>query len=252
MEQKNRLLFSVAIILLIFIALLVSFGRILFHMDTPAVALPSVSVSQPGDSSGTGESLTPSNQTVSVTPQTVQSVISTLHRADSYYRELSVEEYWHNGAASTTVKVWVDGGWSHSFRDLPNGAGRHDLVGGDGAFYWYNGSSRYEVLPVDDLAADLAQRVPTYETVLELDPDTITAAGYELKNDLPCIYVESVDPDTDTTHSYWVSVDNGLLVCAELRRAGEVVYRMTSSAIQSPCPLGAAFRLPDGTILHTP
>ena len=251
MEQKNRLYFTVAIVLLILAALLISFGRILFHMDTPSVILPSVSVSQPGDSSGTGESLS-SNQTVSVTPRTVQSVIATLRRTDSYYRELSVEEFWHTGAASTGVQIWVDGGWSHSFRDLPNGAGRHDLVGESEAYYWYNGSTRYETLPADELSADLAQRLPTYETVLELDPDTITAAGYELKNDLPCIYVESVDENSDITRSYWVSVDNGLLSCAELRRSGEVVYRMTSAAIQSPCPAGAAFKLPDGTVLHTP
>ena len=79
----------------------------------------------------------------------------------------------------------------------------------------------------------------------------LTAAGYELKNDIPCIYVEAADADTDSVSSYWVSVDSGLLVSAELRRTGEVIYRMTSSAIQSPCPAGAAFKLPDGTVLHT-
>ena len=251
MEQKNRLVFAVAVILLIFAALFVSFGRILFRMDTPSVALPSVSVSQPGDSSGTGESPSPSNQAVSVTPRTVQSVIATLHRSESYYREVAIEQFWLTGASSTTVQIWTDGGWSHSFQELPNGAGRHDLVGEGTTFYWYNGSSRYKSISADDHSADLAQRVPTYEAVLELDPDTITAAGYELKNGLPCIFVASASPETDITRSYWVSVDNGLLVSAELRRADEVIYRMTSSAIQSPCPAGAAFKLPDGTVLHT-
>ena len=250
MEQKNRLVFTVAVILLIFSALFISFGRIIFRMETPSVSLPSVSVSQPGDSGGSGESHS-SNQTVSVTPLTVQSVIATLHRADSYYRELSVEQFWTGGGSSTTVQVWTDGGWSHSFQELPNGAGRHDLVGEGTAYYWYNGSSRYESTPSDDRSADLAQRTPTYETVLELDPQTITAAGYELKNDIPCIYVEAANADTDSVSSYWVSVDNGLLVSAELRRTDEVIYRMTSSAIQSPCPTGAAFKRPDGTFLHT-
>ena len=64
MEQKNRLVFTVAVILLIFSALFVSFGRIIFRMDTPSVSLPSVNVSQPGDSSGTGEGSSLSGQTV--------------------------------------------------------------------------------------------------------------------------------------------------------------------------------------------
>jgi hypothetical protein len=148
------------------------------------------------------------------------------------------------------VQIWSDGGWNHSFRELPNGAGRHDLVGDGTAYYWYNGSSRYLSTPADDRSDDLTQRLPTYETVLELSPDTITAAGYELKNDIPCIYVESTD--ADTVLRYWVGVDSGLLVSAEMLRADEVIYRMTSSSIQSPCPAGAIFRLPDGTILHNP
>ena len=250
MEQKNRLVFAVAVILLIFAALFVSFGRIIFRMDTPSVSLPSVNVSQPGDSSGTGEGPSPSGQTVSVTTRTVQSVIATLHRADSYYREISVEQFWASGGTATAVQIWSDGGWNHSFRELPNGAGRHDLVGDGTAYYWYNGSSRYLSTPADDRSDDLTQRLPTYETVLELSPDTITAAGYELKNDIPCIYVESTD--TDTVLRYWVGVDSGLLVSAEMLRADEVIYRMTSSSIQSPCPAGAIFRLPDGTILHNP
>ena len=248
MEQKNRLVFTVAVILLIFSALFISFGRIIFRLETPSVSLPSVSISQPGDSSGSGGHST--SQTVSVSPRTVQSVIATLHRTDSYYRELYVDQFWTTGSSSVTIQTWVDSGWSHSFREMPNGAGRHDLVGEGTAFYWYNGSSRYESTPADDRSADLAQRIPTYETVLELDPESITAAGYELKQDFPCLYVEATNEDSETVCSYWVSVDNGLLVSAELRRSGEVIYRMTSSAVQSPCPVGTAFKLPDGTVLH--
>lgn len=253
MEQKNRLVFTIAVILLIFCALLVSFGRILFQLDTPDVALPDVSVSQDGDGDGSEDSQSGMEQTVSVTPQTVQSVITTLERTDSYYRELSIEQFWVGGGSSYTVQSWVDNGWCHSYQRLPNGAGRHDLIGEDTVYYWYDGSSRYESAPADDLSADLAQRLPSYETVLDLDPAIITDAGYELKQELPCIYVQTLQDDSASTQRFWVSVDSGLLVCAELRRGEEVIYRMTaSSAMQSPCPAGASFALPDGTVLHTP
>ena len=50
MDQKNRVVFSAAVILLIFAALLISFGRIFFNTHTPDVVLPQVSDSAPGSS----------------------------------------------------------------------------------------------------------------------------------------------------------------------------------------------------------
>ena len=83
--------------------------------------------------------------------------------------------------------------------------------------------------------------------------EAITGAGYELKGDIPCIYVQSLDSVSNNIKHYWVSVDSGLLVCAELYREDALIYRMSAfSPIQSPCPVSAAFQLPDGTVLHTP
>ena len=253
MEQKNRLVFTIAVVLLIFAALLVSFGRILFQLDTPAVALPSVNLTQSGDGPGTQQDPAGAEQTVSVTPQTVQSVIATLERTDSYYRVLTIEQFWPGGSSTSTVQTWVDQNLCHSYQRLPSGSGRHDLIAGDTVYYWYDGSSRFESAPADEHSADLAQRLPTYETVLELDSAAITAAGYELKNALPCIYVEARAEDGSALRRYWVSVDSGLLICAELSREEEVFYRVTAAdTMQSPCPASAPFQLPDGTSPNTP
>ena len=253
MDQKNRVVFSVAVILLIFAALLISFGRIFFNTHTPDVVLPQVGENS-ADTSGTpGQSGQDYGQQVSVTVQTVQNVIATLDRTDSYYRELLVEQFWSGGSSSGTVQVWVDQDWNLVRQLLPNNAVRQDLIGPDTAFFWYEGSSRYVSTPAAERSADLAQRIPTYETVLELDPLSITGAGYELKGDIPCIYVQSIDGASGNVKHYWVSVDNGLLVCAELYREDVLIYRMTAlSPIQSPCPASSAFQLPDGTVLHDP
>ena len=39
------------------------------------------------------------------------------------------------------------------------------------------------------------QRIPTYEDVLKLETDSITAAGYEEKNGEACVYVEVSVPE---------------------------------------------------------
>lgn len=251
MDQKNRALFSIAVIGLIFAALLISFGRIFFNTHTPDVVLPPVGDSQQGGSNAPGQSGQDQQQLVSVTVQTVQSVIATLDRSESYYRELSIEQFWDNSSSAYTVQTWVDRDWTLIRQLLPSNAVRHDLIGPEQGYYWYEGSSRYESAPAVDRAADLAQRIPTYETVLALDPSSIVTAGYELKGDIPCVYVQSLDSGSGNVTHFWVSVDSGLLICAELYRENGLVYRMSAlSPIQSPCPSDVRFALPDGTVLH--
>lgn len=250
MEQKNRLVIVFAIVTLMVVAIVTSFGRVLFAANTPDVILPSSSAG-PGDLSGSGDQ-EQNYQRVEVTTQTVTGVVATLVRPASYYRELTVETFWTGGSAAAQVQVWTDGGWSHSVQTLPSGVVRHDLTGEDVLYYWYDGSQSYASAPADEKSSDLAQHIPTYETVLDLDPDAITAAGYELRGDLPCILVEVQPSGSKLLQRFWVSVSSGLLVSAESEEDGQLVYRMTAyTPILSPCPTDARFALPDGEVLHT-
>ena len=94
MEPKNRLLIAITVIVLIVAAMFTSFGRNLFFLNTPSVVLPNVKGDgQTGDVSGPQTGLE-QYQAVEVTPQTVGSVIRTLSRKDSYYRELTITTFW--------------------------------------------------------------------------------------------------------------------------------------------------------------
>ena len=256
MEQKNRSIIAVTVTLLILVAMFASFGRNLFSGKDTQVVLPPEDSSQNETSSS---SVMPDHSTqflrVEVTPQTVQSVIGSLSRNTNYYRELTVNNFWsETDFTATTVQVWVDSGWTHIKQTLPSGLIRHDLVGEEQVYYWYEGDKSWRTAPADTLSADLAQHIPTYETVLALDTDSITATGYELQGELPCIYVEVQSEMAGYGERYWVSVDSGLLVRAEVLEADSVIYSMSAlSPIQSPAPLTEeTFALPDGTVLHTP
>lgn len=238
-----------AIILLMGVAMFASFGRVLFAADTPEVILPSSS-GEPGDASASG-SQGQNYQRVEVTTQTVVGVTATLARPASYYRELTTETFWEGGSSSVQVQVWTDGGWSHSRQTLPSGVVRHDLTGEDTLYYWYDGSSQYKRAPADERSSDLAQRIPTYETVLELEPEDIVAAGYETRGELPCIFVEVRPGGSRQLQRFWISVESGLLVSAETEEDGQLIYRMTAySPVQTPCPADGSFALPDGEVLH--
>lgn len=250
MEQKNRLLIVIAIVALMVAAFAASFGRSFFAAKTPEVILPSPSAGSADVSSADNQGQ--DYQRVDVTTQTVTGVIATLARPASYYRELTVETFWTGGSSTAQVQVWTDDGWSHSVQTLPSGVVRHDLTGEDTLYYWYDGDQQYAAAPADEKSSDLAQHIPTYETVLELGPDEISAAGYELRGELPCIFVEVQRPGSGLLQRFWISVNNGLLVSAESERDGELIYRMTAYApVQSPCPASASFTLPDGEILHS-
>ncbi|MCI8870834.1 MAG: hypothetical protein HFF39_09905 [Lawsonibacter sp.] len=256
MEQKNRLIITGIVTVLIAFAIFASFGRRWFAADLPEIVLPSPDASH-GPSSGDTSSQTPSDQLqrVEVTPETVQSVIAALSRQTSYYRELTVETYLEDGASvSSAVQVWADGGWTRTIQPLPSGLIRHDLIGEELVYYWYAGDESWRTAPADRVSADIAQHIPTYETVLHLPAAAITATGYEQRGELHCIYVQVQSPVAGYEERYWVSVDSGLLVGAESLEDGVLVYSMsalTPAESLNPADEGI-FSLPDGTVLHIP
>ena len=252
MDSKNRLAIAIAITCLIVVAIFASFGRSLFFVHIPSITLGDASSEEdPASGSSTPEAADQYWQ-VDVTPETVQSIVATLVRPDNYYRELTVETLWSGGSFSSSVQYWQDRAWSHTRQDLASGAVRHDLAGPERAYYWYEGSSAWNALPADERSHDLAQHIPTYETVLDADPEQITGTGYDdSRGGIPCIYVEVSAPGGERVDRYWISVESGLLISSETLEGEELLYRMTAySPIQS-CPSGTTFQLPDGTVLHS-
>ena len=252
MDSKNRLAIAIAITCLIVVAIFASFGRSLFFVHIPSITLGDASAEEdPASGASTPEAADHYWQ-VDVTPETVQSIVATLVRPDSYYRELTVETLWSGGSFSSSVPYWQDRAWSHTRQDLASGAVRHDLSGPESAYYWYESSSAWNALPADERSHDLAQHIPTYETVLDAAPEQITGTGYDdSRGGLPCIYVEVSAPGGERVDRYWISVESGLLISSETLEGEELLYRMTAySPIQS-CPSGTTFQLPDGTVLHS-
>ena len=249
LEEKSRTKFAILIALILVAAVIYSFTFNLFG-ETPSVGL-----ADRGDSSNvSGEgSLFPGDTAilVEVTPKTVQSVVATLSRYRSYSRTIQVE-YLSGGTltGSLSVSAAVDNGWTRVDLTMPSGT-EHTVIGGGACYRWYDNSSDYAVLTAGEGSDDLSQRLPTYETVLQLEPESITAAGYESRGGVTCIYVETEDAALGYHDRYWVSVESGLLVSAETLKNGEAVYRMTAYEVESPlADAGDSFVLPDGTVLH--
>lgn len=249
MDSQKRARLAVAIALVVVFAVFGSFAFSFLSVRAPHIALPTPGTQSPSSPSGSSTN----TQLLEVTPGTVQAVIATLDRSSSYYRQLSVQTFWDGGSGTTSVQTWTDDGYTHVRALLPTGQVRNSIQTPEGTlYYWYVGGSAVLIAPADSLSEDLAQRIPTYEDVLALDTANISDAGYVDYEGHPCIFVETRSSEQEYIERYWIGVDSGLLVAAQTWKAEQVIYSVNaSSAIQTPCPASASFRLPDGTVLHS-
>lgn len=248
MDQKGRSRIAVLVSVIIVLAVFASFGYTIFSSQPPSVTLPSL----PVDSSAATSTPPADNQLlrVEVTLDTVQAVVASLSREGSYYRQLSADTFWSGGSSTVTAQAWVDGGYTYVRSVLPGGQVRYTLTDGGTLYYWYEGDEDFRTAPAGSLSADLSQSIPTYEDVLSLPQQSISGAGYGRREEQSCIYVETAVDELGYLERYWVSVDNGLLIAAETVKGSSLVYSMSATTLQTPCPAGTSFALPDGTILH--
>ena len=186
-----------------------------------------------------------------VTPKTVQAVVATLTRPDSYSRQMLVNSFWAEGEQSWLVQVWQKGEATR-IRISPVGSREPDknLLLKDGRLsIWYaDGPEYYQTGPEPAEAADLLQMLPTYEDVLALDPEQIEEAGYvELGGEMR-IMVAAREKPTDYLTIYYISIETGLLEAAERRDGDRIIYRMTAQPADLAAPEDSLFLLPGQTL----
>lgn len=240
MEQKNRTFLVAAIAVTILVAVFVSIVLPAVTGRVPKVFLPDVNQQT---SQGAENYLS-----VAVTPATVQEVIASLSRPKSYRRILTVRLYWEGGENTDKVEIWADGDYLRTA--VTAGESTQYRIVGDGKLrLWYAGDQTWQETEAQAGTADLAQRIPTYEDVLDLPTEQIISAVYEEKNGAYCIFVE-VDRQQNIRDCYWIDTASGLLCGAETYEGDRKVYEMTQIEFVSPLEGGTVFSLPDGTVLH--
>ena len=194
----------------------------------------------------TGAAVPRELEQVEVNPQTVQAVIATLRRPDSYSRSIRVNSYWEGGKRAALIRVWVKGSRIR-MNILGDAAETNYLMDGDTVTLWYgdDSASRYTYTGADPRLADALQRIPTYEDVLGLDPASIREAGCTLGEDGKWrILVSAVDRDFGYLDVYWLSLETGLLEAAEQWDGDSLIYDMTSGVAELSAPDDQLFLLP--------
>lgn len=241
--MKSRKTLFLIIILGTLLLVMLLFAQ---HMlrERSVITLPE----RPADADSSGDSSTPESLNVlRITPETVQAAVATLSRPASYQRSQAVILYWEGGKSTTTAQVAVKNGITRIDMSLPDGSVSHTLLTADRLAVWYDDEKDWSVLRADQISSDALQRMPTYETVLELSTSSIIQAEFCQLAGVYCIYIVTA-PDADGySESYWISVQSGLLYAAERTCNGNVVYRFSATEPDKDAPDEARFLLPDGS-----
>ena len=242
MKARRMLsILGVLVLLAAVAALALRFGW--FDTDTAPVILPETTAMPTGSDIG---ELGGGAVAAEVTPETVQAVVRTLARPDSYSRRLLVSSYWEGGSQTWPIQVWQKSGATRIRISSQGTEEDRNILLEDGVLHlWYGeGPEVFRYEPEEEAAADLLQMLPTYEDLLELDTYRIEEAGYVNLYGTWRIMAAVREKPTDYLMIYYISIDTGLLDAAERRDGDRVVYRMTAEQADLAAPEDSAFLLP--------
>lgn len=254
MKKSRKEIFAIALSMaLLFIILAVSFYCSInpFGGNAVQIVLPGSEQQgiKPNGTANTDAELRDGAQIIEVTPQNVLSVIQTMKRPQEYSCERKSTIY-YNGEGTTVSSLCYTSG-EYTKTEILNDSGVPEtnvVTGQQYSFIWSAGESKYYSCPNGEISADDVQSTPTYEDVLGLSEQSITAAEYVTLDGVGCVFVEYADSDTGYTEKYWISTDSGLLVAAKTEdKQGNVIYRCSAEKIKYEVN-PEVFRLSDGSL----
>lgn len=213
-------------------------------------ALPSVSLPAPPEESGdisAVDNLGLGKYTAAdLSPETVQTVVATLARIESYTRSVTVESFWEGGSSLISLDCHIDNSDAHIV-ETGNGRVRHCLILGESLYIWYDdeGGRFSGVVSGERLnIIDEFSHIFTYEELLALEVESISDAGFVNYNDEACIYADYSPGSLGYTSRVYVSISTGLLMGAEKYDGETLIYKMSSETPTIGAPETSWFMLP--------
>lgn len=240
MKSRRSTFFFVVIALLLVLVIAYVVVELNSDADTAPVILPNP------DQSSDVPSTADSALYAQVTPETVQAVIAAIQRPDGYTRTVTVEDFWGDGSSQKTdFTIQASGQRSKILTVTPAGI-KSILVTGDGTWIWYGNdkTNTFHTTSATGYDGDQWLRSLTYEDLLELQAEDITAAGYEEHNGTWCVYVSYQTAHFGYDCTVWVSVSDGLLCATEIYDGTDLIYRMTGGTADTTTPDDSVFLPP--------
>ena len=244
MKQRGAFFYILIVLALLAVGalvLLLAPGR---QTSTPAVVLPTLPPAEP--SASVAPEIASGDAVIAVTPETVQTVVATLRRIDSYSRTLTVRDFWSGGGRTRTLTVWCRGDSLRLRATAEGEAAEELLIRGAEKWIWYEDSDAVyhgASLPDD---ADKWQTLLTYEALLDAPAQDILDAGYTELSGMSCIFVRWRSGALGYVSECYIDPDTGLLMGERCYDGDTLIYSMDSSVPDITTPDESVFELPSG------
>ena len=240
------LLSAVAVVAVgIFISFFLSFSS---TDDTNLITLPGQESATIDTSPDIAESNRDKLYTVSVNADNIQAVVASLRRPEEY--QCQMETVYFYGASQTTFtsKLWKRGDLVRIYQTAgAGGIGQQTLLTRDWVYVWAEGTE-YGKFSRQANDVNLYSKAPSYEDLLNLPREQILVGEVRERGGTLCLYAESMDTLTGERESWYILVENGLLILAEGHLNDVLTYRCSMMDLQLELDEDAEFVLPDGTI----
>ena len=249
MERKKLIIFSIAAAAGIIAAVVAVFVLMNLSFKTPAVRLPEATsnVSDNSGSGGTGADEQNSVLYAQLRPDTVQYMLNTIQKPESYSMEYTVESFWDGGSGVFDVKVYVRNGVFRVSQDA--GTYRRECIFTPEEYYiWYH--ARRDAGVSSDAMDSAVQMSGSYDALMELDSELIHQTAYEEFGEAYCVFVSAETGEYGYRSEYYISLDTGLLLKQEIYDGERIIYRMTAESAELSAPNDEYFVLPDGSTVQ--
>lgn len=246
-EQKPSLLFVVVLIIIAFFLIVAVFFLSGKSTGSPII-LPDHGLDQ---TQSPNDEISKPDNFLQVTPENVQDVVATMSRPVSYHQVYRVTLSQGERKTDQIVDIWVDGTMLRA--DVSSETGTSSiLTNGSAAYLWHSDEEGYVSIELNDtVSVDDLLGLPTYELLLDVDPNALTDASYLVISDdnIQCIYV-SAAPQQAIQEEYWIDISSGLLYQARFFSGSSMVYEAAQTALERLAAGDEAFSdrflLPDG------
>lgn len=188
---------------------------------------------------------------LSVDASNIQSVLDRMSRPEAYHQMLTISTMSSGKSGSKTVELWEYGNYARAIITEQSHV-QHLMTDGEFLWIWYEGdSSPAELLCSEEISFDDIVGIPTYETLVALEPTEITDAGFLALHDMDdtsCLYIASTHGDF--VNRYWVDAATQLLCKADSLYFEQQIYQLRQNSCEmlmlDEASLREIFLLPNG------
>ncbi len=185
---------------------------------------------------------------LNVTPQTVQQLIQTLRRPSEYAYETTATFFAEEQNHVLRAQAWRKDDVSKTISYDAQGALQKQVIltpeevyiwGEDSEESFFRGSA-------GDFTDEDTTHIPSHEQLLSLPVDAVRQAELQTYGSLPCIYVQTLDDDTNEQQDWYLSIAHGLVIGFSVSVQGQPVFSMDMSTLDLAPVDTTVFALPSG------